>query len=151
MPNILIVDDSAVERRMTEKILSTIPNLIPHYAINGEQALERLESQSIDVIVSDLKMPVMNGLELLEKVRCDFPSIPLIVMTSRGSEAAAVAALKGGAAGYIPKKELASTLVSIVNQVLAVSGKEEFYDILLDLMTSQQSYCRWNSGTCYWC
>ncbi len=138
MAQILIVDDSDIERRMAEELLRSIPNINTQFSPNGKHAIERLKSEKIDLIISDLKMPEMNGQELLEIVRCDFPSIPFLVMTSRGSEEAAVAALDSGAAGYIPKKHLASTLVSSVNQILTASRRENDYNILLDTMTDQQ-------------
>jgi DNA-binding NtrC family response regulator len=72
-------------------------------ASSGQEALGRLDGGGIDVVVTDLAMPGMSGLEVLEKVRARDPELPIILITAHGSERAAVAAMKQGAYDYLTK------------------------------------------------
>ena len=74
-----------------------------------------------DLIVTDLRMPHMGGLELVKRVKSQAPTIPVVVMTSVGSEQIAVEAIQAGAASYVPKANLQTHLVDTVEQVLKVS------------------------------
>src|SRR5574340_1797592 len=124
MPTILVVDDSAVDRRLVGGLLEEDHELSVEYAIHGREALERIENLVLDLIVTDLVMPEMDGLELVACVRRRFPLIPVILMTSRGSEEIAVRALQQGAASYVPKRSLAPNLLSTVRRMLAISSRE---------------------------
>src|SRR5512135_359063 len=70
---------------------------------DGEQALAVLAKAPVDVVVTDLVMPRMGGMDLLKRVATDFPDVPVIVITAHGSVDSAVAALKAGAFDYITK------------------------------------------------
>jgi CheY-like chemotaxis protein len=72
------------------------------HAGNGRDALEKIKSAPPDLVVTDLVMPEMDGLELVKEVRRTYPTIPVILMTAHGSEEIAAAALKAGAASYVP-------------------------------------------------
>lgn len=138
MTHILIVDDSPIEQKLAGRLVEAEPEWNAVYANNGQIALEKMEHESIDLIVSDLRMPNMSGLELLQEVRDRYPSVPVIVMTSRGSEESAARALNEGAAGYIPKRQLSAELVSAINHVLLASQKQASYDALLGSMTRHE-------------
>src|SRR4029078_2757919 len=87
----------------------------------GRQALEQLELHLPDLVVTDMMMPNMNGLELVSEVKEQYPMTPLILMTSQRSEEIAVQALQKGAASYVPKRALGSDLLETVERVLAAS------------------------------
>src|SRR5262249_53083934 len=72
-----------------------------------------------DVVLTDMQMPEMDGLELVAEVRQQFPPIPVILMTAHGSEDIAIQALRQGAASYVPKRILAQELVATIEAVLA--------------------------------
>src|SRR5512147_1861824 len=72
-------------------------------AADGEQALGVLQKTPVHVVVTDLVMPRLGGMELLRRVSADFPDVPVIVITAHGSVDSAVAALKAGAFDYITK------------------------------------------------
>ena len=80
-----------------------------HLRHGGQRGPGAVEQESPDLILTDLIMPDMDGLELVQQVRGRFPSIPMVLMTAFGSEEAAMRALRAGAANYIPKKDLART------------------------------------------
>jgi two-component system chemotaxis response regulator CheY len=104
---ILIVDDSAVMRKIVERALRQAGFDLGEVleASNGAEALVEVQKGSLDIILSDINMPVMDGLEFLKSL----PSIdaakgvPVIMITTEGSEARVVEALSAGAKGYLRK------------------------------------------------
>lgn len=119
MANVLLVEDSptqAVEMRMLlEEAAHHVTNVT-----NGRLALEALAQNPIEVVVTDLEMPEMNGLELVKAMSVDFDHIPSILVTAQGSEELAAQALQHGAAGYVPKKHLHTLLNDTIVDVLGV-------------------------------
>jgi CheY-like chemotaxis protein len=121
MSTVLIVDDSPVDRRLAGGILEKCSGMKVEYAANGAEALEKIARHAPDVVLSDLQMPQVDGLELVGAVRSRFPLVPVILMTAHGSEDIAVQALARGAASYVPKSKLAQELPEVIESVLAVS------------------------------
>lgn len=119
-PHLLIVDDSPTQLSHMKIILQQ-DGFQVETATNGEDAMAAVESDSPILVVTDLQMPGMSGLELVEVMRGNFPSIPVVLTTSDGSEEVAADALRRGAASYVPKRHLQSTLAQVVRQVLLVS------------------------------
>lgn len=126
MYTILIADDSSIERKLAAGLLSTHFSCNVLAATNGSEALSLIErgGAPVDLVVSDLQMPVMDGFELLTTIGERHPSLPVIIMTSQGSEDVAVRALQSGAAGYIPKRRLRQDLVETVESVLSANRKD---------------------------
>jgi ATP-dependent Lon protease len=125
--NILIVDDEEIARANMEHILKQ-DGYICKSAANGISALEVLASEDIDLIISDLKMERMDGLELLATVNRSYPEVPVIMVTGFASIQSAVEAMKSGAAYYLGKpvnlEELRKTVAEVLNQTLtAEMGK----------------------------
>lgn len=139
MPEILVVDDSATDRRVAGGLLERQGGWSVSYAGDGREALERLEAETPDLILTDLQMPEINGLELVEAVQRQFPLVPVILMTAQGSERIAVEALESGAASYVPKDELSEDLVSVVDRVLAIAGEQQTRRALMERMRSLQA------------
>ena len=75
-----------------------------------------------DVVVTDVQMPEMDGLEFVTAARDLHPDVPVILMTAHGSERCALEALERGAASYVPKSQLVDTLLASVMQVLSLRG-----------------------------
>lgn len=117
MTVILIVDDSPVDRLLIGEHVAR-SGATPSYASNGEEALEIIERDRPDCILTDLQMPKLDGLELVKRVRRDFTSIPVILMTGFGSEDIAVKALQLGAASYVAKRHLRADLSEALRTVL---------------------------------
>ena len=76
MPSVLVVDDSATDRVLAGRLLQLEQDFEISYATNGREALDSVRARVPDVIVSDLQMPDMNGLELVEAMRRDYPAVP---------------------------------------------------------------------------
>lgn len=105
MKNILIVDDSATMRRMVKVSLRSLKNATFDEAGNGLEALERLALTPIDLMILDLNMPDMHGIEVLKFVRGHrtFYSVPVIVLTTRSDDENRKATLEAGASQYLTK------------------------------------------------
>ncbi len=83
-----------VDQRLAGRLLEQQLQLTVVYADNGKQALEVIRRQTPDIVITDMLMPEMDGLELVEAIRLDYPALPVIVMTAVGSEELAADALK---------------------------------------------------------
>ena len=139
MPKILVVDDAAVDRRLVEGLLRKDPDLQITHAEHGRQALSRMTVELPDLVLTDLVMPEMDGLELVTAVRQQYPLVPTIVMTSYGSEEIAVRALHAGAASYVTKKTLARDLLEAVRRVLQASGTERCQVRLMECVVQRET------------
>ena len=125
MAHILVVDDSAVDRRLVGAILGKVEDWSVSYAENGKQALEIVNGSVVNVVVTDLQMPEMDGLELVKELTSTYPAIPIVLITSNGNEKIAIEALKAGASSYSPKAALKEDLVPTLRSVLAIAVEQE--------------------------
>ncbi len=139
---VLVVDDSAMDRKLAGRLLETQDDFDVGFANNGREALESIRKSPPDAILSDLQMPEINGLQLVEMVRSDFPSIPVVLMTARGSEEIAAEALRRGAASYVPKTALPQHLCGTLRQILdAVEADRHKSRLMHSLQQSFQVFC----------
>lgn len=138
MPTVLVVDDSATDRGLAGGLLAKDDDTSVTFATNGREALTMLQTELPDIVVSDLQMPEMNGLELVEAMRHDFPSIPVILMTARGSEEIASEALRKGAAGYVPKLALGQNLRPAVRRLMADAEADRLHSRLMHSLTCDE-------------
>jgi CheY-like chemotaxis protein/anti-sigma regulatory factor (Ser/Thr protein kinase) len=118
---VMVVDDSAFQRRLVGEILRERTDWEVSFASGAEHAFAQLSREQPDVILTDLVMPGLDGLELLRLISGRLPEVPVILMTSFGSEDVALKALRAGAASYIPKVHLRRDLIETVNNVLSVA------------------------------
>ena len=104
---VLIVDDSSVMRKIVERALRQAGLELTEVleASNGAEALTQVEKGGLDMILSDINMPVMDGLEFLKNLAGveAAKGVPVIMITTEGSEARVVEALSAGAKGYLRK------------------------------------------------
>jgi CheY-like chemotaxis protein/anti-sigma regulatory factor (Ser/Thr protein kinase) len=130
----LVVDDSAVDRHRVGGLLQKQPGWEVIYAANGVEALAALEQQKPDLVITDLRMPSLNGLELVEAIKKKTPSVPVILITAFGNEDLAIMALDRGAASYVPKRNLSRRLHETVEQVLDVARERGGQQRVLELL-----------------
>lgn len=138
MDRILVVDDSKEAREIAGNCLRE-HGLTPVFAANGREALRAIEKNPPDAVLTDLHMPEMNGLELVEYMRLKHSSIPVVLMTSRGSEQTAVEALKAGALSYVPKKELRGNLCDAMGVVVAAVEARRHRERVRTLLESSEA------------
>ncbi|MBV8706909.1 MAG: response regulator [Acidobacteriaceae bacterium] len=105
--NVLIVDDSAAIRKILTRVLSQtdLPWGIIYEAGDGVEALDVLKSSEVSLILSDINMPKMDGLQLLTEVRANpqWKQLPVIMISTEGSEAKVMDAVELGANNYVRK------------------------------------------------
>jgi CheY-like chemotaxis protein len=139
MAKILIVDDSVMDRTLACKLLEKHSGWTVSSAENGRAGLAALQQETFDLVLTDLQMPEMNGLELVSAIRAQHTSLPVILMTAHGSEEIALQALQRGAASYVPKQNLARDLVGTAESVLTVAGAERNQQRLLECLMRTES------------
>jgi two-component system, chemotaxis family, chemotaxis protein CheY len=120
MYSILVVDDSVTMRRMIIASLRQLSNTQYAEASSGLEAIERLALAPVDLIVLDLNMPDMHGLEVLQFVRSHerYQAIPVIILTTRGDDDSRTAALAAGASQYLTKPFTPQLLATHVSTLL---------------------------------
>lgn len=125
---ILIVDDEAMMRDLLEKILRRDGYQVLT-AADGAAALELMRSQTVNLVISDIKMPHLNGFELLHAIKTDFPKVPIIMMTAFGDTFSVKDALLLGADEYVTKPfksyEIALVVERAYWRLLAAEGQDE--------------------------
>src|SRR5580692_5063981 len=124
MSRVLVIDDDASLRFTLEAVLSDA-GLVVEACDGGATALVAFEARGADVVLTDLAMPEMDGMQVLERMRANDPSVPVLMLTAHGSERVAVSAMKAGAFDYIPKPFDPDELV------LAVRRATEWRDLRL--------------------
>jgi CheY-like chemotaxis protein/anti-sigma regulatory factor (Ser/Thr protein kinase) len=142
---VLIVDDSAMDRHLAGAIVQKCEGWQAYFASDGREALEMVRQQMPDVVLTDMLMPEMDGLELVQAIRARHPSTPVILMTAHGSEDLAIQALRHGAASYVPKKSLARDLEDTLDSVLAASQSNRREQLVLDCLVRQETHYRLNN------
>lgn len=138
--SILVVDDSPIDQRLASGLL-TRAGFTTRVAANGDDALASLAEERAELVVTDLQMPKMDGLVLVEAIRARYPDVPVILMTAHGSEDIAVRALQRGAASFVPKRDLARSLADTVRSILSVRDFDE-----APLSVRAQARARWDLG-----
>ncbi len=135
MPTILVVDDTAVDRRLAGGLLEKAPEMNVCYAENGNEALLKVGNFLPDLVLTDLQMPDLDGLQLVNSMHERFPDVPVVLMTAHGSENIAAQALASGAASYVPKADLAESLVDTVRHILSMADADARYKKLMSCST----------------
>lgn len=120
MDTILIVDDEISYLTLLRAVLEEESYEIVT-AKSGTEALDILKRSDIDLIITDMKMPEMNGLQLLDSVRTGWPDVPVIIMTAHGSIEKAVEAMQRGAFTYIQKPFENNSLLVFISKALNLS------------------------------
>ncbi len=116
-PQVLIIDDEQLICKNCVKILASL-ECEAEYVLNGFDALQALEDKKIDIIITDLKMGAIGGLEVLKRVNAAFPYILVIVITGFASVSSAVEVMKSGAFDYLPKPFTPDELRAVTQKAL---------------------------------
>ena len=120
MPEVLVVDDSKVMRDMVVACLRPYPGLVFTHASSGLEAIERLSLKSYDLIILDLNMPDIGGIEVVEFVRGQdtLRHLPIVIVTTRGDEASRARALQAGANRFMTKPFTPDAILAEVKGLL---------------------------------
>ena len=130
MARVLLVEDSETQAAQISMLLESASHDVQHVE-NGKLGLRALEEDMLDIVVTDLEMPEMNGLQLVEVMQKDFAHIPAILITSQASQDLATKAMHRGAASYVPKEQMNALLNDTIKDVLGVLRGDGSYAKLL--------------------
>lgn len=138
---ILIVDDEIEYQNVLSFILSDEGYCVATCS-NGTEALDYLEQNTVHLVLTDLKMPVMNGEELIRKIKASYDDIEIIVMTAFGSIESAVDSMKLGAIDYFVKTGEMIDLMTKVDRLSKISRLEQKNHILLDKQNAEELFVK---------
>ncbi|BDG32625.1 response regulator transcription factor [Parageobacillus thermoglucosidasius] len=115
MFNILLVEDQALVRQGLKMMIEQDPQLkVVAEAENGLEALHEMEQHIIDLVIMDIRMPVMNGLEATRKIKERWPDVKILILTTFNDDEYAVQALKDGANGFLLKTAEQQKLIQAI-------------------------------------
>jgi CheY-like chemotaxis protein len=138
MTRILVAEDSVTQAVQIRGLLEDA-NFQVDVVVNGKLAVRRLAAGDVpDLVLTDMMMPEMDGLELVKAVRVHHAGIPVVLMTAQGTDALAIEALEAGAASYVPKSQLGERLIDEIDHVLHVAKVNRSYEVLLSCLTGNE-------------
>jgi DNA-binding NtrC family response regulator len=139
MPTILIVEDEPKMRRLLEISLGEDGHTV-HTAAEAEAGLKCLRREAVDLVVTDLKLPGMNGLEFLQEAKRVNAALPIVVMTAYGSVETAVDAMKAGATDYVLKPFTMAEMKLVIRKELDVQKMREENRTLREALGKRYHY-----------
>ena len=120
MISILIADDHKIVRDGLRRILSAHGDLeVAAEAADGDQALALVKAQEFDVVMLDMSMPGLSGVDLIKRLRLERPKLRILVLSMHGELQYAARVLRAGAAGYLNKDSAADLLLSAIRKIAA--------------------------------
>ena len=122
LANILVVDDSEAICKALRDVL-TVTGYAVRTAPSGERALQILETAQMYLIISDLKMSGMSGIQLLKKVKEKTPALPFIILTGFGDMDSVIEAMHNGVADYLKKPFSVNEVLNVVAREIAKSNR----------------------------
>lgn len=146
----MIVDDQTLFRRGLVKLLESDPRIkIIDDVANGAEAIERIAKNPPDIVLIDIKMPVMDGIEATRRIVSAYPKIKVLILTTFENDGYVVQALKAGASGYLLKDSQPEAIVSAMLSIL--SGErvmtQSVADQFLNLMSGGSQKARYDGMT----
>ena len=141
MTAILLVEDHAIVRSGIRKLLADIPDMALTEVATGEAALPALGAAAFDLLILDLNLPGLGGLELLRRILAACPGLKVLVFSLHTEAVYAARAMETGACGYISKNAAPEELLEAIKTVLA-GGTAIEHDIAQELGAPEDSYLR---------
>lgn len=150
VPTVMIIDDQTLFRRGLVKLLESDPRIkIVDDAANGVSAMEKIAKNPPDIVLMDIKMPVMDGIETTRRIVSQYPNTKVLVLTTFENDGYVVEALKAGASGYLLKDSQPEAIVSAMIAIL--SGEHvmtrSVADQFLTLMSGASQKARYDGMT----
>jgi DNA-binding NarL/FixJ family response regulator len=117
--NILLVDDHAIVRSGLRRLLAALPDAVVADAADGRAAMAMMRSERFGLVLLDLNLPGLGGLELLRRLLAEYPAVRVVVLSMHAEVLYATRALRAGAAGYLSKNASPEELLDAVRRVAA--------------------------------
>ncbi|MFB3785127.1 MAG: response regulator [bacterium] len=139
---ILIVDDEKMIRDLLVAMLQESGQYRMLEADNGRDALEICISEEVDLVFTDLKMPVMGGMELLAELRRQKPEIPIVILTGFGRREDVIEALRLGASNFLLKPQEVELVATVAGKILRMRHRKKLEQQIFDFFNEEhQTYC----------
>ncbi len=120
MIKLLVADDHTLVREGLKQILSAAADLqVAGEAIDGDEALRKVREAEFDVVLLDMSMPGLSGIDLIKRLKLEKPKLKVLVLSMHGEQQYAVRAYKAGASGYLTKDSASAQLVAAIRKVAA--------------------------------
>ena len=118
MIHVLLVDDHTLVREGLKRIIadSNLFSVVAE-AADGNEALQRLRAQAIELVLLDLSMPGRSGVELVKQIKLEFPNLRILVLTMHEEDQYAVRAIRAGASGYLTKDSASASLIMAMEKI----------------------------------
>lgn len=118
MIHVLLVDDHTLVREGLKRIIadSNLFSVVAE-AADGNEALQRLRAQAIELVLLDLSMPGRSGVELVKQIKLEFPNLRILVLTMHEEDQYAVRAIRAGASGYLTKDSASASLILAMEKI----------------------------------
>lgn len=134
----ILADDHAIVRKGLMQLLKDeFPNAIIKESADAKSVIDLLKGERYDLLISDISMPGMTGLELIKQIKSDQPELPVLVLSMHAEEHYAIRALKVGASGYLTKESAPEELIKAVRFIL--NGKKYISSSLAGLLVNHLS------------
>ena len=118
MIKILIADDHAIVRKGLKQILADAPDIASiDEASSGQEALKKVRENNYNMVLLDISMPGMSGVDVLKQLKTERPKLPVLILTMHPEDQYAVRILKAGASGYLTKESAPDELISAIQKV----------------------------------
>lgn len=132
MTNVLIVDDHPIVRRGLKQVLQDEPDFAVLEAGTAREALHEIKQQPVDLVIADIDLPGMNGIELLKEIRQQYKQTPVLMLSVYPEDQVAVRVLRAGAAGFLSKEAAPELLVVAIRKIL--DGGKHISERVADLL-----------------
>ena len=132
MTNVLIVDDHPIVRRGLKQVLQDEPDLSIAEAGTAREALGHIGQQPFDLVIADIDLPGMNGIELLKEIKRQYKNTPVLMLSVYPEDQVAVRVLRAGASGFLSKETAPEQLVVAIRKIL--DGGKHISERVADLL-----------------
>ena len=132
MTNVLIVDDHPIVRRGLKQVLQDEPDFAVLEAGTAREALHEIKQQPVDLVIADIDLPGMNGIELLKEIKQQYKKTPVLMLSVYPEDQVAVRVLRAGAAGFLSKEAAPEQLVVAIRKIL--DGGKHISEKVADLL-----------------
>lgn len=118
MIRVLIADDHAVVRRGLAEILEDTEDIVvAAQATGGQEAIVEADKEKVDVVIMDISMPGLNGIEAMRRIKTRLPQLPVVILSIHPEDQYAIRAFKAGASGYLTKESAPEELIDAIRTV----------------------------------
>lgn len=132
MTSVLIVDDHPIVRRGLKQVLQDEPDFSVLEAGDAREALHEIKAQPVDLVIADIDLPGMNGIELLKEIKQQYKNTPVLMLSVYPEDQVAVRVLRAGAAGFLSKETAPEQLVVAIRKIL--DGGKHISERVADLL-----------------